>query len=319
MIGGGATGAGVVRDAAMRGFRATLVERVDLGQGTTGRFHGLLHSGARYVVTDPVSARECAEETAILKRIASATIEPTGGLFVSTPYDDPAYADGFLAACRESGVRAEEIEPARALAREPRLNPGITRAFEVDDASIDVWMLLWANARSAEEHGASILTYHWVTEVLRDGDAVTGVVCRDDRTGEDVRISAGFTINATGVWAGRMAAMAGCEGVSVVPGAGIMIAMNHRLVHTVVNRCALPGDGDILVPIRTVCVIGTTDTKADDPDALSITSRRRSSRCWTRASGWCRASARPAPCTSGSAPGPCSTTTRPARWRTPTT
>lgn len=60
VIGGGATGAGVLRDAAMRGFRAILVERVDLGQGTTGRFHGLLHSGGRYVVSDPHSATECA-------------------------------------------------------------------------------------------------------------------------------------------------------------------------------------------------------------------------------------------------------------------
>ena len=50
--------------------------------------------------------------------------------------------------------------------------------------------------------------------------------------------------------------------------------MNHRLVHTVVNRCDLPGDGDILVPIRTVCVIGTTDVKADDPDDLEIDRRR---------------------------------------------
>ena len=53
VIGGGSTGLGVVRDAAMRGYRAVLVERVDLGQGTTGRFHGLLHSGGRYVVSDP--------------------------------------------------------------------------------------------------------------------------------------------------------------------------------------------------------------------------------------------------------------------------
>ena len=64
--------------------------------------------------------------------------------------------------------------------------------------------------------------------------------------------------------------MAGCDGVRVVPGKGIMIAMNHRLVHTVVNRCDLPGDGDIIVPVRTVCVIGTTDVRADSPDDLSI-------------------------------------------------
>jgi glycerol-3-phosphate dehydrogenase len=85
-----------------------------------------------------------------------------------------------------------------------------------------------------------------------------------------VRIEAGFTINAGGVWAGQIADMAGCPGVTVVPGKGIMIAMNHRLVSTVVNRCEHPGDGDILVPIRTVCVIGTTDVRADSPDDLSI-------------------------------------------------
>jgi glycerol-3-phosphate dehydrogenase len=270
VIGGGATGAGVVRDAAMRGFRAVLVERVDLGQGTSGRYHGLLHSGARYVVTDPVSARECADENAVLRRVAAGAIEATGGLFVTTPFDDPAYADGFLAACAASGVRAEEVDAAEALRREPRLHPGITRAFAVDDASLDIWLLLWANARSAERLGARILTYHWVTEVLRDGDAVAGVVCRDDRTGEQVRIEAGFTVNATGVWADELATMAGCRGIGVVPGRGIMIAMAHRLVNTVVNRCDLPGDGDILVPIRTVSVIGTTDTRAEDPDDLSI-------------------------------------------------
>ena len=59
--------------------------------------------------------------------------------------------------------------------------------------------------------------------------------------------------------------------MTVVPGRSIMIAMNQRLVGTVINRCAPPGDGDILVPIRTVCVIGTTDSQAKSPDELAIT------------------------------------------------
>ena len=271
MVGGGATGAGVVRDAAMRGFRAVLVERVDLGQGTTGRFHGLLHSGGRYAVSDPESARECADESETLHRIAADAVEATGGMFVSTPFDDPGYADGFAAACAAAGVWTEEISPREALAREPLVNPGIRRAFLVRDASVDAWKLIWGNARSAMEHGAAILPYHWVTEILRDGDAVAGAVCRDDaHGGEEVRIEAGFTINAAGVWAGEIADLARCPGVTVVPGRGIMIAMNHRLVSTVVNRCDPPGDGDILVPIRTVCVIGTTDTRAASPDELEI-------------------------------------------------
>jgi len=53
VVGGGSTGVGVLRDCAMRGYRAILVDRADLAQGTSGRFHGLLHSGGRYVVSDP--------------------------------------------------------------------------------------------------------------------------------------------------------------------------------------------------------------------------------------------------------------------------
>ena len=68
VIGGGATGAGVAWDAALRGFDAILVERADLAEGTSGRFHGLLHSGGRYVVKDPVAADECVAENAILRR-----------------------------------------------------------------------------------------------------------------------------------------------------------------------------------------------------------------------------------------------------------
>ena len=99
VIGGGATGAGVLRDLAMRGLRATLVERGDFASGTSGRYHGLLHSGARYVESDPISARHCIEENAVLRRIAPGTIEPTGGYFVATPSDPDDYLERFPAAC----------------------------------------------------------------------------------------------------------------------------------------------------------------------------------------------------------------------------
>src|SRR5918999_1181003 len=123
VIGGGATGAGVARDAAMRGFDVVLVERKDLAEGTTGRFHGLLHSGGRYAVKDPRSARECMDENRVLRSIA-----------------------------------------------------------------------------------------------------------------------ADFVINASGAWAGQLAAMAGGREITVLPGKGIMIAMNHRVVNTVINRLVMPSD-----------------------------------------------------------------------------
>jgi len=271
VVGGGATGVGVARDAAMRGFATVLVERKDLAEGTTGRYHGLLHSGGRYAVKDPRAARECAAENVILRRVAADCIEDTGGLFVATPWDDPDFGDRFLAGCAATGVPVEEMEVAEALKREPAVNPGITRAFLVADASMDSWKLVWACARSAEQHGASILTYRQVTDVLRAGDEVAGVVVVDSRTGEQTTIHARMTVNATGAWAGKLAGLAGCRPVDVIPGKGIMIAMNHRIVNTVVNRCTMPSDGDIIVPIRTVSVVGTTDSPVIDPDQLEVT------------------------------------------------
>jgi glycerol-3-phosphate dehydrogenase len=271
VIGGGATGAGVAWDCALRGFDTILVERRDLGEGTSGRFHGLLHSGGRYAVKDPDAAVECIEENVILRRIAADCIEDTGGLFVTTPDDDPAYGDEFLAGCARTGVPTEEIDVAEALRREPRLNPGIRRAFTVPDAGIDAWKTVWALAGAAAGRGARILPYHRVVDVLRDGDAVVGARLHDERGGEEVTIEAGFVLNASGAWAGQVADMAGIEGVEIIPGKGIMIAMNHRLVNTVINRCTMPADGDILVPIRTVSVIGTTDIRAADPDEIPVT------------------------------------------------
>lgn len=274
MIGGGATGAGVVRDVAMRGFRAVLVDRVDLAQGTSARFHGLLHSGGRYVKSDPHSATECAEENALLRKIIPHAIEDTGGLFLVTSQDDEEYSDTFLENAAATKVPAYEISVSEALRREPRIDPKSKRAFVVQDGAIDVWRAVWGFARSAEEYGAKILTYHWVTGIeVKDGQVVA-VKCQDNKNGgEEVIIDCNFVINCGGPWAGEIAGMAGCPEVNVVPGAGIMIAMNHRLTKHVLNRCVKPADGDIIVPGHQVCIIGTTDQVAESPDRLEITQK----------------------------------------------
>ena len=270
VIGGGGTGAGVAWDAALRGFDVVLVDRADLAEGTSGRFHGLIHSGGRYAVKDPDAARECIHENRILRRIAADCIEDTGGFFVTTPWDDPAYADRFVQGCRDTGVDCEEIDVAQALREEPRLNPEVSRVFRVPDANIDVWKTVWAMARGAQERGARVLPYHAVVAIHRSGDRVTGARVRGARSGEEFDIEARVTVNASGAWAGRVAELAGIEGVRILPGRGIMIAMNHRMVNTCVNRCQMPTDGDIIVPIRTVCVIGTTDEHTDDPDDHTV-------------------------------------------------
>jgi glycerol-3-phosphate dehydrogenase len=269
VVGGGATGLGVARDAALRGLRVVLVDAKDLAEGTTGRFHGLLHSGGRYAVKDPHSAEECIQENRTLRRIASHCVEDTGGLFVCAPGDDAEYGDRFLAGCADAGIPVEEIEPAEALRREPRLHPGLQRAFAVPDGTVDSWRLVWACAEDIERHGGTILSYHRVERVIVDGDRVRGAHVRDMRTGDEIEIRAEVTVSATGAWAGHLAEMAGCT-VSVRGGRGVMIALNHRLVHAVVNRCRMPADADILVPAHTVCVIGTTDSPVEDPDNTAI-------------------------------------------------
>jgi glycerol-3-phosphate dehydrogenase len=271
VIGGGATGAGVAWDAALRGFDVVLVDRADLAVGTSGRFHGLLHSGGRYVVKDVVAARECVAENAILRRVIPHCIEDTGGLFVTFEDNDPGYGDRFLAGCRAADLPAEEIPVAEALRMEPVVNPAIQRAFTVPDAAIDVWKTVWSLADGAVAHGARVLTYHRVIDLHTEGEAVTGARLRNELTGEELDIEAGFTINASGAWAAQIVRMAGIEGIGVIPGKGIMIGMNHRLVNTVLNRCAMPADGDILVPVRTISAIGTTDIRAADADEIPVT------------------------------------------------
>lgn len=269
VIGGGATGVGVLRDMALRGIRAVLVEKGDLTHGTSGRYHGLLHSGGRYVVKDKQSATECAEENEILRRIMPHCLEDTGGFFVVTPADDESYADRFVQACHETHVPVSEIPVREALRREPLLNPRISRAFAVHDGAADSFLAAHCNAEDAMRHGAQVLTYHVVTGLERAGDRVTGAVCEDMRTGEQVHIHTSYVVNAAGAWAGKIAALASVQ-VTVVPGKGTMVAMNHRLLNTVVNRCKMPADGDIIVPIRTVAVIGTTDMHVPDPDVFGI-------------------------------------------------
>ena len=89
VIGGGATGAGTLRDLAMRGVKALLLEQRDLVHGTSSRFHGLLHSGARYAVKDADAGRECIEENRILRRIGTRCVEETEGFFVRSREDGP--------------------------------------------------------------------------------------------------------------------------------------------------------------------------------------------------------------------------------------
>jgi len=272
IIGGGATGAGLSRDCARRGLRCVLFERRDFSSGATGRNHGLLHSGARYAVTDGESARECIEENAILKQIACHCIEDSGGLFVTLPEDDLAYQRALVQACSEAGVPVEVLDPAEARRLEPSVNPDIIGAVRVPDGVVDPFRLTVANILDAAAHGAQCYTYHEVTDILQESGKVIGVRARDSLTGESLEVRASIVVNAAGIWGQHVASLAGVT-VRMFPTRGALLILGHRINNMVINRCRKPADADILVPGDTVCLIGTTSVPIsfDELDDMRVT------------------------------------------------
>ena len=269
IVGGGATGAGLLRDLTRRGLSCLLVDKGDLGTGTSGRYHGLLHSGARYVAKDPQAARECIGENVIVRRIASACVEDTGGLFVATPDDPDDYLEAFPGRCAASGIPCEEVPLDEVFRAVPTLNRKVRRAFRVPDASLEPWQLISANLREAAAHGAIALPYRQVVGMERNNAYITAVTIADVRSGTLDRVAPRMIISAAGAWAGRVAGLAGAA-LEMSPGKGTMLIFNQRMTDICVNRCHPPGDGDIMVPVHTVAILGTTDIKVPDPDHYDI-------------------------------------------------
>jgi glycerol-3-phosphate dehydrogenase len=270
VIGGGATGAGLLRDLARRGMRTLLVDRSDLGSGTSGRYHGLLHSGGRYVARDRDAARECIVENRIVRRIAPFAVEDTGGYFVAAPDDPDDYVEEFPALCAASDVDCEEVDVAEVLRRNPTLNPRIRRAFAVPDAAVEPWALIDGNVADAAALGSAALPYHKVVGFDRSGERLLAARLVDVRSGTEYRVMAGQMVSASGAWGGQVAAMAGAK-LTMAPGKGTMLVFNQRMTDAVINRCHKPADGDIMVPVGTVAILGTTDIHVKDPDNWQIT------------------------------------------------
>lgn len=272
IVGGGATGAGVARDCALRGIRALLLERSDIATGATGRNHGLLHSGARYAVTDRESAKECIRENMILRRIASHCVDETDGLFISLPEDGLEFQSKFVEACHAAGIRADVIDPKEALLLEPSANPAMIGAVRVPDGSIDPFRLTAANIIDAKAHGAEVLTYHEVLDLIREQNRIVGVKALDRKTGEKTEYRAQIVVNAGGIWGHGIAKMAGVT-VNMLPAKGALLIFGHRVNNIVINRCRKPADADILVPGDTICLIGTTSSKVpfEECDNMYVT------------------------------------------------
>jgi glycerol-3-phosphate dehydrogenase len=285
VIGGGITGAGVARDAAMRGLRVVLVDQNDLGSGTSSRSSRLVHGGLRYLETgDMRLVLEANRERRILLRIAPHLVWPL-------PFVFPLHRGDRLSLWRLSAgmwlydllalfrnVRMHRMLGKRAvLEAEPMLRErGLRGGARFYDAQCDDARLVLATARSAMQHGALVANYTAVLSLERTAGRVVGAQVEDRLAGTRATIRASVVVNATGPWADRIRAMEDTGAARLLqPTKGVHIMVDRtRLDHRDGIIFLSPIDGRVLfiLPWRDLSYIGTTDTDTtESPDRLQVT------------------------------------------------
>ncbi len=260
IIGGGATGTGVARDLALRGVECILVDKEDINAGASGANHGLLHSGARYVSRDPEAARECWDENQILKTVAPACIEATGGLFAAVQGDDEGFIADFPGYCEKTGIPCTPVDVQEAREMEPALSERLIAAYAVEDASIDPFKLVLENITEAQSLGCRFLRRMKVVGFEKEKSRIRRVDLENRETGERLAVEVDMVVNASGSWAGQIAALAGAS-IDLIYSKGTLVITHSRITHRVINRLRRPSDADILVPGGTVSIMGTTSIR----------------------------------------------------------
>ena len=266
VIGGGITGCGVARDAAMRGLRVALVERDDFASGTSGRSSRLVHGGIRYLEHGQLHlVHESIRERQTLLRIAPHLVKP---LAFTWPIYDRArvgkrklsaglFIYDLLAAGRSR--RHFSLDRAGTLEREPSLQPhGLNGGAVYYDAATDDARLTLANALAARQHGAVIVNHATVKSISRDGDdGIRATVIRETSSEE---LRARVAVNATGIWQNDFTSDTRAQRLRGSKGVHISVPRDR-----VGNREALtlisPVDGRVMfcLPAGAQTIIGTTD------------------------------------------------------------
>jgi glycerol-3-phosphate dehydrogenase len=277
VIGAGVTGTGIAWDAASRGLRVGLIEKVDFGSGTSGRSARLIHGGLRYLAQFQIGlVYESSRERRTLLRIAPHLVRPL-------PFLYPLYKGGkdrrlvirtgmwmydALALFRNIHIhrmlnREETLEAEPCVASDRLLG-----AAEFYDAHVDDARLALATAQAAQRAGAIVANHLRATTFLRDlAGQVNGVTARDELSGSPLHILATVVVNATGVWADElMREDQPLAPVHLRPSKGIHIVVPRGCFG---NRHAIifvsPRDERMLflVPWGDLAYIGTTDTDYD--------------------------------------------------------
>lgn len=283
VIGAGITGAGIARDAAMRGMRTALVDKSDFGSGTSSRSSRLIHGGLRYLEHGHLRlVFEASRERRILLRIAPHLVWPRS--FIVPVHRGSRLPLWKLAAglllydllATFRNVRSHEMLGKRALRRaEPGLRSGGLRGGgRYYDAQCDDARLTLANVRDAHRHGALVANYVRVERLETADGRVGGAHVEDLTTGARLAIRARVVVNATGPWSD---ALRGTDEqgpqLCLSKGAHVIVP-RWRLGNNEALTLTSPLDGRVVfvVPVGDFSYIGTTETTDDtNPDAIRAT------------------------------------------------
>ena len=271
VVGGGIIGAGIARDAALRGLKTLILEKVDFACGTTSRSSRLIHGGLRYLKRLELGlVRQDLREREILLGIAPHLVQPLSFVIPVTkgnPFQRLALPLGLLLYdrlfFRKSLPSHRSLTRRETLDFEPGLEPkGLVGSYIYHDCQVPfAERLCLENVISAAEHGATILNHAKVTGFLRDGNSVSGVLVQDQISGETYQMKARIVVNAAGHWVDSVRDMLGKGFRPMIRRTKGIHLLTPQVSRNAVVLFAL-ADGRLffVIPWQNYSLIGTTDT-----------------------------------------------------------
>ncbi len=271
VIGGGITGAGIARDAAMRGLKVAIVDKGDWGGGTSSRSSRLIHGGIRYLEHGQIGlVRESVRERETLLRIAPHLVKPlefTWPVYRGARLPRWKLRAGLTAYDLLAGVgrlrRHDSLSASEVLDNEPGLRKdSLVGGASYYDASTDDSRMTLANIQSASANGAVAVNYARMTSLTESEGRIEGAVVEDRLNENKAHVRAQCVVSATGPWQAQ-----GTKGAHIaVP----RDRVGNRSAVTLIS----PLDGRVMfvIPAGDQAIVGTTDTfTSESPDQVHAT------------------------------------------------